>query len=92
MSLLAELCAEFPNSIHLVFLSRPSLPQALADISMGDMQVADTLVDEGDDLHLSEEEDDEADEMSLASDLDEEDLEEVEQKQKELEKKASKKK
>ncbi len=56
------------------------------------MQAADALVDEDDDLHLSEEEDDEADKMSLASDLDDEDLEEVEQRQKELEKKAPKKK
>lgn len=64
----------------------------LADISKGDMQAADALVDGDDDLHLSEEDDDEADEMSLASDLDDEDLEEVEQRQNELEKKAPKKK
>lgn len=56
------------------------------------MQAADALVDGDDDLHLSEEDDDEADEMSLASDLDDEDLEEVEQRQNELEKKAPKKK
>lgn len=58
------------------------------------MQLADTLVDEGDDLHLSEEEEDdeEADKMSLASDLDDDDMEEVEHRQKELEKKAPKKK
>lgn len=70
------------------------LHQALADISKGDMQVADTLVDEEDDLHLSEEEedDDDADKMSLASDLDDDELEEVEHRQKELEKKAPKKK
>lgn len=92
MSLLAVLCAELPTSIHSIFLLHLSLHQVLADISKGDMQVADTLVDEDDDLHLSEEEDDEADKMSLASDLDEEDMEEVEQKQKELEKNASKKK
>lgn len=57
------------------------------------MQAADTLVDGEDDIHLSdEEEDEELDKMSLASDLDEEDLEEVEQRQKELDKKAPKKK
>lgn len=56
------------------------------------MQAADNLVDEEDDLHISEEEDDEADKMSLASDLDEEDLEEVQQREKELEKKTLKKK
>lgn len=68
------------------------LHQVLADISKGDMQAADALVEGDDDLHLSEEEDDEADEMSLASDLDEDDMEEVEQRQIELEKKAPKKK
>ena len=69
-----------------------SLHQVLADLSKGDMQAADTLVDEEDDLHLSEDEDDEADKMSLASDLGEEDFEEVEQRQKEIEKKVPKKK
>lgn len=64
----------------------------MADISKGDMQAADNLVDEEDDLHISEEEDDEADKMSLASDLDEEDLEEVKQRETELEKKTLKKK
>lgn len=64
----------------------------MADISKGDMQAANNLVDEEDDLHISEEEDDEADKMSLASDLDEEDLEEVQQREKELEKKTLKKK
>lgn len=63
-----------------------------ADISKGDMQAADTLVDEDDDLHLSDEESDDADKMSLASDLDEDDMEEVEKRQKDLEKKAPKKK
>ncbi|XP_031720073.1 pre-rRNA 2'-O-ribose RNA methyltransferase FTSJ3 [Anarrhichthys ocellatus] len=65
---------------------------ALADLSKGDMQLAEGLVDEGDDLHLSDEEDDEADKMSLASDLDDDELEEVEHRQKELEMKAQKKK
>uniref|UniRef100_A0A669CMG7 pre-rRNA processing protein FTSJ3 n=1 Tax=Oreochromis niloticus TaxID=8128 RepID=A0A669CMG7_ORENI len=61
--------------------------KVLADISKGDMQTADTLVDEDDDFHLSDEDGDDADKMSLASDLDDEDLEEVERRQKELEKK-----
>ncbi|KAI3368731.1 hypothetical protein L3Q82_025716 [Scortum barcoo] len=73
-------------------LSTINKQKALADISKGDMQAADALVDGDDDLHLSDEEDDEADKMSLASDLDDEDLEVVEQRQKELEKKAPKKK
>uniref|UniRef100_A0A8C4P172 pre-rRNA processing protein FTSJ3 n=1 Tax=Dicentrarchus labrax TaxID=13489 RepID=A0A8C4P172_DICLA len=58
----------------------------------GDMQAADALVEGDDDIHLSEEDDDEADKMSLASDLDDEDLEEVEQRLKELEAKTPKKK
>lgn len=68
------------------------LHQSLADISKGDMKAADELGDEDDDLHLSGEEDDDADKMSLASDLDDEDMEEVAQKQEELEKKAKKNK
>lgn len=64
----------------------------LADISKGDMQAADALVEGDDDIHLSEEDDDEADKMSLASDLDDDDLEEVEQRLKELEAKTPKKK
>ncbi|XP_019114434.2 pre-rRNA 2'-O-ribose RNA methyltransferase FTSJ3 [Larimichthys crocea] len=72
-------------------LSTINKQKLLADISKGDMKAADALAEGDDDLHLSEEEDDEADKMSLASDLDDEDLEEVEQRQKELEKKAPKK-
>ncbi|GAA6214134.1 pre-rRNA processing protein FTSJ3 [Lates japonicus] len=81
------------NDSSMFSLATIKKQAVLADISKGDMQAADALVDgEDDDLHLSEEEDDDADKMSLASDLDEEDLEEVEQRQKELEKKAPKKK
>ncbi|XP_040897038.1 pre-rRNA 2'-O-ribose RNA methyltransferase FTSJ3 [Toxotes jaculatrix] len=80
------------NDSSLFSLTTIKKQKVLADISKGDMQAANTLIDGDDDLHLSEEEDDEADKMSLASDLDEEDLEEVEQRQKELEKKAPKKK
>uniref|UniRef100_A0A8C7XL14 pre-rRNA processing protein FTSJ3 n=1 Tax=Oryzias sinensis TaxID=183150 RepID=A0A8C7XL14_9TELE len=58
--------------------------KVLSDITKGDMQAADSLGGGEDDLHLSDEEEDDADEMSLASDLDEEDLEEVEQRQKEV--------
>lgn len=68
-----------------------STDQALADISKGDMQAADELAEGEEDVHLSEEEDG-ADEMSLASDLDEDELEEVEHRQRELEKKAAPKK
>ncbi|XP_023255859.1 pre-rRNA processing protein FTSJ3 [Seriola lalandi dorsalis] len=80
------------NDSSLFSLTTVKKQKALADISKGDMQAADTLLDEEDDLHLSEEEDDDADKMSLASDLDEEDMEEVEHRQKALEKKAPKKK
>uniref|UniRef100_A0A3P8QGI5 pre-rRNA processing protein FTSJ3 n=1 Tax=Astatotilapia calliptera TaxID=8154 RepID=A0A3P8QGI5_ASTCA len=58
--------------------------KVLVDISKGDMKAADTLVDEDDDFHLSDEDGDDADKMSLASDLDDEDLEEVERRQKEV--------
>lgn len=66
------------------------VPQVMADISKGDMQAADNLGDVDDDVHISDDED-AADEMSLASDLDEDDLEEVERRQKEMEKKTPKK-
>lgn len=67
--------------------------KVLADISKGDMQAVDVLLDGEDDIHLSDDDDDdEADKMSLASELDEDDLEEVHLKEKELEKNPSKKK
>ncbi|XP_017262490.1 pre-rRNA 2'-O-ribose RNA methyltransferase FTSJ3 [Kryptolebias marmoratus] len=76
----------------LFSLSSINKQKVLADISKGDMQAADSLGDGDDDIHFSDmEDDDAADEISLASDLDEEDLEEVEQRQKELEKKTPKK-
>ncbi|KAM9762708.1 pre-rRNA 2'-O-ribose RNA methyltransferase FTSJ3 [Menidia menidia] len=77
----------------LFSLSTIKKPKALADISKGDMQGAESLAEGEDYVHLSdEEEDDEADKMSLASDLSEADLEEIEQRQKEMEKRAPKKK
>ncbi|XP_034438296.1 pre-rRNA 2'-O-ribose RNA methyltransferase FTSJ3 isoform X1 [Hippoglossus hippoglossus] len=76
----------------LFSLSTIKKQKVLTDISKGDMQVADNLPDEDDDLYLSEDDEDSADQMSLASDLDDEDMEEVEQRQKELEMKAPKKK
>uniref|UniRef100_A0A8C5I3P6 pre-rRNA processing protein FTSJ3 n=1 Tax=Gouania willdenowi TaxID=441366 RepID=A0A8C5I3P6_GOUWI len=60
--------------------------EVLTDLTKGDMLAADSLAEEEDDLHLSDEEDDEADKVSLASELDDDDLEEVEQREKELEK------
>ncbi|KAM8745453.1 pre-rRNA 2'-O-ribose RNA methyltransferase FTSJ3 [Acanthopagrus schlegelii] len=80
------------NDSSMFSLSTINKQKALADLTKGDMQIADDLVEGDDDLHLSDEEDDEADKMSLASDLDDDDMEEVEQRQKELEKKAPKKK
>ncbi|XP_061594346.1 pre-rRNA 2'-O-ribose RNA methyltransferase FTSJ3 [Cololabis saira] len=76
----------------LFSLSSIKKSKVMADISKGDMQAADNLEDGEDELHFSDEEDDEADQMSLASDLDEDDLEEVGQRQKALDKKAPKKK
>ncbi|KAM9849087.1 pre-rRNA 2'-O-ribose RNA methyltransferase FTSJ3 [Aulostomus maculatus] len=80
------------NDTSLFSLTTIKKKKALADISKGDMQAADDLGDGEDDLHLSEEEDDEADKMSLASDLDEDDLAEVEQREKTLKKKTGQKK
>lgn len=91
--MLTWICSVFIKDVKsIIFLLFTFLLQALVDISKGDMKAADDLVEEDDDLHISDEEDDEADKMSLASDLDDDDMEEVEQKQRELEKKAQKKK
>ncbi|KAM9358506.1 pre-rRNA 2'-O-ribose RNA methyltransferase FTSJ3 [Symphorus nematophorus] len=80
------------NDSSMFSLSTIKKQTVLADISKGDMQEADNLAEGDDDLHLSDEDDDEADKMSLASDLNDEDLEDVEQREKELERKAPKKK
>lgn len=64
--------------------------QGLSEITQGDMKGADALVEEEDDLHISDEDEDER--MSLASDLDSDDLEEIEKKEKEIEEKMPKKK
>ncbi|KAM4738615.1 pre-rRNA 2'-O-ribose RNA methyltransferase FTSJ3 [Anableps anableps] len=74
----------------LFSLSSLKKQQVLTDISKGDMEVAGDLGGGEDDIHLSDVDDD-VDEISLASDLDEEDLEEVELREKALEKKAPKK-
>ncbi|XP_077464046.1 pre-rRNA 2'-O-ribose RNA methyltransferase FTSJ3 [Stigmatopora argus] len=60
--------------------------EALTNISKGDMKGADFLADEEgeDDIYLSDDEEDEADNMSLASDLDAEEMEEVERRQEKL--------
>uniref|UniRef100_A0A671UWL0 pre-rRNA processing protein FTSJ3 n=1 Tax=Sparus aurata TaxID=8175 RepID=A0A671UWL0_SPAAU len=68
------------NDSSMFSLSTINKQKALADLTKGDMQIADDLVEGDDDLHLSEEDDDEADKMSLASDLDDDDMEEVEQR------------
>lgn len=73
-------------------LSTINKAKALCEITKGDMKAADAMVEGEEDLYLSGEDDDE---MSLASDLDSDDLEEVEVREKEMEeekKKASKKK
>ncbi|XP_030647566.1 pre-rRNA 2'-O-ribose RNA methyltransferase FTSJ3 isoform X2 [Chanos chanos] len=75
----------------LFSLSTIKSDKALGEISQGDMKAADTLVDEeGDeeDLCLS---DAESDQISLASDLDSDDLEEIEEKEKEIKKRTPKK-
>uniref|UniRef100_A0A3B5KUN9 pre-rRNA processing protein FTSJ3 n=1 Tax=Xiphophorus couchianus TaxID=32473 RepID=A0A3B5KUN9_9TELE len=67
----------------LFSLSSLKKQQVLTDISKGDMEAAGNLGDGDGDIYLSDQDED-VDEISLASDLDEEDLEEVQQKQKEV--------
>ncbi|XP_077391220.1 pre-rRNA 2'-O-ribose RNA methyltransferase FTSJ3 [Festucalex cinctus] len=84
------------NDVCLFSLNTIKKKQVLADLSKGDMQAADVLVEGEDDLHLSDgdgdgdDEEDQADNMSLASDLDDDELEEVEHRQMEMEKKKKK--
>ncbi|XP_061635933.1 pre-rRNA 2'-O-ribose RNA methyltransferase FTSJ3 isoform X2 [Phyllopteryx taeniolatus] len=75
------------DDVCLFSLNTIKKKQVLADLSKGDMQAAESLAEGEDDLHLSDDEDDQADNMSLASDLDDDELEEVDHRQKELEKK-----
>uniref|UniRef100_A0A8C2QBB0 pre-rRNA processing protein FTSJ3 n=1 Tax=Cyprinus carpio TaxID=7962 RepID=A0A8C2QBB0_CYPCA len=81
------------SDFSMFSLSAIKKAQGLSEITQGDMKGADALVDEQeeDDLHISEDED-EDERMSLASDLDSDDLEEIEKKEKEIEEKMPKKK
>ncbi|XP_051928699.1 pre-rRNA 2'-O-ribose RNA methyltransferase FTSJ3 [Hippocampus zosterae] len=79
------------NDVCLFSLHTIKKKEVLDDLSKGDMKAADILAEGEDDLHLSDIEEDQADNMSLASDLDDDELEEVERRQKELEKKKKKK-
>lgn len=67
-----------------------ALFQDLNQLSLGDMTGADAFVDEEgeEDVHIS---DSESDLVSLASDLDEDDLAEIEEKEKQLKKLPKKK-
>uniref|UniRef100_A0A8C5F9B2 pre-rRNA processing protein FTSJ3 n=1 Tax=Gadus morhua TaxID=8049 RepID=A0A8C5F9B2_GADMO len=59
--------------------------KALGEISKGDMLAADSLVEGEEHFHISEDEaDNEEDKMSLASDLDEEERDEVEEQEMQL--------
>ncbi|XP_077082058.1 pre-rRNA 2'-O-ribose RNA methyltransferase FTSJ3 [Siphateles boraxobius] len=66
--------------------------EGLSAVTQGDMKVTDALMDdeEGDDVHISDEDEDER--VSLASDLDSDDLEEIEKKEREIKGKMPKKK
>ncbi|XP_061832143.2 pre-rRNA 2'-O-ribose RNA methyltransferase FTSJ3 [Nerophis lumbriciformis] len=75
------------EDVSLFSLHTMKKKQELANISKGDMQAADALSDGEEDVYLSD--DEKADEMSLASDLDDEDLEEVEERERALAKKAA---
>uniref|UniRef100_A0A8C2B362 pre-rRNA processing protein FTSJ3 n=1 Tax=Cyprinus carpio TaxID=7962 RepID=A0A8C2B362_CYPCA len=77
------------SDFSMFSLSAIKKAQGLSEITQGDMKGADALVDEQeeDDLHISDEDADEDERMSLASDLDSDDLEEIEKKEKEIEEK-----
>ncbi|KAL7855257.1 hypothetical protein SRHO_G00174470 [Serrasalmus rhombeus] len=76
---------------NMFSLSTIKKAKGLSELALGDMKGADAWVDEmgEDDVHVS---DVESDLVSLASDLDEDDLAEIEENEKQLEKKLPKKK
>ncbi|XP_076135221.1 pre-rRNA 2'-O-ribose RNA methyltransferase FTSJ3 [Alosa pseudoharengus] len=80
------------NDNSMFSLNTINKAKALCEISGGDMKAVDALLDEDeegeDDVYFSDEEEDK---ISLASDLDSDDMEEVEQKEKEMDKKPKKK-
>ncbi|XP_067271332.1 pre-rRNA 2'-O-ribose RNA methyltransferase FTSJ3 [Pseudorasbora parva] len=78
------------NDSSMFSLAAIKKAEGLSAVAQGDMKSADALVeeDEEEDLHLS----DEDEQMSLASDLDSDDLEEIEEKEKEIQDKMPKKK
>ncbi|XP_061681898.1 pre-rRNA 2'-O-ribose RNA methyltransferase FTSJ3 [Syngnathoides biaculeatus] len=78
------------DDVCLFSLNAIKKKQVLADLSKGDMQAADSLAEGEDDIRMSDDEVDQADDMSLASDLDDDELEEVDHRQKQLEKKEKK--
>ncbi|XP_048832927.1 pre-rRNA 2'-O-ribose RNA methyltransferase FTSJ3 [Brienomyrus brachyistius] len=80
------------NDSSMFSLNTINKAKALSEFSRGDMKAADAAVDEDDrddDVYLSE---GESDKMSLASDLDPDDLEDIEQRQKQMDTKKGKKK
>lgn len=71
-----------------------SKTKTLGEIARGDMRIADAVLVEGgagekDDIYLSDQEEEEMedDQVSLASDLDSDDLDEIQERQKELQRK-----
>ncbi|XP_065100499.1 pre-rRNA 2'-O-ribose RNA methyltransferase FTSJ3 [Paramisgurnus dabryanus] len=77
------------NDSSMFSLSTIKKAQGLSEITLGDMKAADALVDDNEeDLYFSDSEDDR---VSLASDLDSDDLEEIEKKEQEIEKAPKKK-
>ncbi|KAM6962527.1 pre-rRNA 2'-O-ribose RNA methyltransferase FTSJ3 [Aplochiton taeniatus] len=71
------------NDCSMFSLSTIKKSKALCEITKGDMSAADSLVEGDGDLYFSEDEE-EDDRLSLASDLDSVDMEEVEQREREL--------
>lgn len=77
------------NDSSMFSLSTIKKAQALSEITQGDMKGADAMVGDEEDLYFSETEDDR---VSLASDLDSDDLEEIEKNEEKIAKAAPKKK
>uniref|UniRef100_A0A4W5KAC9 pre-rRNA processing protein FTSJ3 n=1 Tax=Hucho hucho TaxID=62062 RepID=A0A4W5KAC9_9TELE len=79
------------NDSSMFSLATINKAKALCEITKGDMKLADAMVEGEEDLYFSD--DGDSDEVSLVSDLDDDDLDEIIEKQKEMAKdKATKKK
>uniref|UniRef100_A0A8C7JX08 pre-rRNA processing protein FTSJ3 n=1 Tax=Oncorhynchus kisutch TaxID=8019 RepID=A0A8C7JX08_ONCKI len=84
-------CSMFSLRYACTYTHHLTTDMALCEITKGDMKLADAMVEGEEDLYFSD--DGDSDEVSLVSDLDDDDLDEIIEKQKEMAKdKATKKK